>query len=310
MRRLQIERPVVIVNPKSGGGLTEKRWAALLGPLTDGLGPFDTRFTEALGDGSRLAREEAAAGRKLVVAFGGDGTISEVADGIIRAGASADLGIIPRGTGGDFRRCLALPNEVVQAAKHLRAAPRHVIDMGLATFTAPDGSTQSRHFINVASFGFSAEVGRKANDSSKKLGAKLSFLGATVSSLVGYDNVEVMIAVDDGEPQRRTTFLGAIGNGGFFGGGMNICPQSCLDDGLFDLVVVGDYTRLEVLRRISRIYSGTHISLAQISSARARRIAVTPVPGSRPIPIELDGETPGFLPATFEVLPGAIGLRF
>ncbi|HEY0711346.1 MAG TPA: diacylglycerol kinase family protein [Polyangia bacterium] len=307
---MQIERPVVIVNPKSGGGLSEKRWAALLGPLTDGLGPFDARFTEAVGDGSRLAREEALAGRRLLVAFGGDGTISEVTDGIVGAGGGPDLGIIPRGTGGDFRRCLALPSDVVEAAKHLREAPRHVIDVGRATYTTADGGSGTRHFVNVASFGFSAEVGRRANESSKKLGAKLSFLGATLSSLTAYDNVEVTIAIDGGEPQRRTVFLGAIGNGSFFGGGMNICPGSSLDDGLFDVVVVGDYSRMEVLRRIPRIYAGTHITLEHISSARARRVEVAPVAGSRPIPIELDGETPGFLPATFEIVPRAIGLRF
>ncbi|HEY0709094.1 MAG TPA: YegS/Rv2252/BmrU family lipid kinase, partial [Polyangia bacterium] len=247
---------------------------------------------------------------QLVVAFGGDGTISEVADGILLAGGGSDLGIIPRGTGGDFRRCIALPSDIGAAAKHLRQAPRHQIDVGRATYTTAEGTRQSRHFVNVASFGFSAEVGRRANESSKKLGAKLSFLGSTLSSLTTYDNVEVTISIDGGEPQRKTVFLGAIGNGGFFGGGMNICPQSSLDDGLFDLVVVGDYSRMEVLRRIPRIYAGTHTTLEHISSARARRVEITPVPGSRPIPIELDGETPGFLPATFEILPRAIGLRF
>jgi diacylglycerol kinase (ATP) len=307
---LDSEKPVVIVNPKSGGGLSERRWAALVAPLSEGLGAFDTRFTEAVGHGRHLAREEVAAGRQLVVAFGGDGTISEVADGIMEGGRACSMGIIPRGTGGDFRRTLALPSDIGKAALHLRAAPAHKVDMGRATFTTKDGGRASRHFINMASFGFSADAAQRANGSSKALGAKLAFLGATVGSLLGYENVEVLIRVDGGEERRQTTLLGAIGNGCFFGGGMKICPGSCLDDGLLDLVVIGDVTRGYVMRKLSSIYAGNHMGLAPVSSARARTIEVKPVPGSAPIPIELDGETPGYLPATFEVLPQALTLRF
>jgi diacylglycerol kinase (ATP) len=307
---LETEKPVVIVNPKSGGGLSERRWAALVAPLTEGLGPFESRFTESVGDGRRLAREAVAAGRHLVVAFGGDGTISEVADGIMAAGRACAMGIIPRGTGGDFRRTLSLPGDVGKAAHHLRAAPAHAIDIGRATFTADDGSRQSRHFINMASFGFSADAARRANGSNKRLGAKLSFLGATVASLLGYENVEVLIRVNGGPETRQTTLLGAIGNGCFFGGGMKISPASTLDDGLLDLVLIGDVTRGYVMRKLSSIYAGNHLSLPPVSSTRARIVEVSPVPGSPPIPIELDGETPGFLPATFEVIPQALTLRF
>jgi diacylglycerol kinase (ATP) len=307
---LETQKPVLIVNPKSGGGISERRWAALVPPLTDGLGAFDTRFTEAVGDGRRLAREEAAAGRQLVVAFGGDGTISEVADGILAAGQRCAMGIIPRGTGGDFRRTVDVPGDIGKAAQHLRAAPAHQIDVGRATYTTEDGGRASRHFINMASFGFSADAARRANGSSKVLGAKLSFLGATLGSLLGYDNIEVTISVDGGEPRRQTTLLGAIGNGCFFGGGMKISPQSCLDDGLLDLVVIGDVTRGYVVRKLSMIYGGNHLALPPVSSSRARSITVAPVPGSPKIPIELDGETPGYLPATFEIVPQAITLRF
>jgi YegS/Rv2252/BmrU family lipid kinase len=258
-----------------------------------------------------LAHEAASAGRSLVVAFGGDGTISEVTDGIVAAGTvSTALGIIPRGTGGDFRRLLALPQDVAGAARHLRQAQSHAIDVGRATYTTATGEKRSRHFINLASFGFSAVIARKANDSHKRLGAKLAYIGAAMSTLTSYENVEVMIRVDGGEAQRRTVLMAAIGNGSFAGGGMKVCPQSVLDDGLLDLVVIGDYGRFEVMRKISKVYSGAHLELEHVSSTKARTIEVTPVEGSPPIPIELDGETPGYLPATFEVVPRAITLRF
>ncbi len=299
------------MNPRSGGGLSDRRWAALVGPLTEGLGPFDSRFTERRGDGKRLAQEEAGAGRRLVVAFGGDGTISEVVDGLVAAGRPTELGIIPRGTGGDFRRSACLPEKVAEAARHVQKAPVRRIDVGRAHFTAEDGSRASRCFVNVASFGFSAEVAARANRSSKRLGARLSFVGAAVSTLFRYDNIEVNISVDDGPPQRRQLLLGAVGNGCFFGGGMKICPQSCLDDGVLDLVVVGEMGALEVVTKLgTTIYGGHHVQLDHVHSQRARTVQVVPVEPAARIPIELDGESPGYLPATFDVLPQVLPLRF
>src|SRR6185436_19468711 len=171
--------PVVIVNPRSGGGLSDKRWVKLVGPITDGLGSFDTRFTEARGDGRRIAREEARAGRSLVIALGGDGTISEVADGLLEVGGGSALGIIPRGTGGDFRRALELPQNLAAAARQIRDGQVRAIDAGRVTFTSHEGDRVTRHFVNVASFGFSSDVATRANGSSKRLGAKVAFLGAT-----------------------------------------------------------------------------------------------------------------------------------
>jgi YegS/Rv2252/BmrU family lipid kinase len=303
-------QPVVIVNPRSGGGLSTARWAKLVGPLTEGLGPFDTRFTEAAGDGRRLSREEAQAGRALIVALGGDGTISEVADGLLEAGNGAVLGIIPRGTGGDFCRLLETPREVREAGRRIREGTPRTIDAGRVTFTAHDGSTLTRHFVNVASFGFSSDVALRANQSSKRLGAKMAFLGATVRSLVSYDNAEVIISLDGGARQRLTILLGAVGNGRFFGGGMKICPEAGLDDGQLDLVTVGDLGRLEVLTKISRIYAGTHVTtMPEVQQTRGRTIEVTPADPDAIIPLEIDGETPGRLPARFEIVPGALRIQ-
>ncbi len=301
---------MVLVNPRAGGGLSERRWAALVGPLTDGLGPFDSRFTERPGHARDLALEEARAGRRLVVALGGDGTISEVADGLIAAASGAELGIIPRGTGGDLRRTLGLPTDLAAAARHVRLAAARTVDAGRATFAAHDGRTAVRHFVNVASFGFSSAVAKNANASSKRFGAKVAFLGATLQSLTSYDNVDVVLTLDGGERQRRTVLLGAIGNGICFGGGMKICPDAILDDGALDIVTVGDLSRAQIVAKIHRLYAGTHTTLHEVSSARTRHLRVESYDPAVRIPIELDGETPGTLPATFEIVPGALKIRF
>ncbi|HEY5283543.1 MAG TPA: diacylglycerol kinase family protein [Polyangia bacterium] len=304
-----MNKPVVIVNPRSGGGLSEKRWAGMVGAVSDGLGVFDTRFTEEGGHARAIAMEEATAGRKLVIAMGGDGTISEVADGLVAAGTEVEMGIIPRGTGGDFRRSLGVENKIHSAAEHVRKSKARKVDVGRVSFVDHRGEASSRHFLNVTSVGFSSVVAQRANDGSKRLGGRFSFLSAVVGSLLTYDNAEVTVSVDDGEPRRMTLLLAAVGNGRFFGGGMKICPEAILDDGLFDLVTVGDLGRLEVLAKIHRIYSGNHLSMKEVQQVRCRHLRLAPADPAAEIPLEIDGETPGRLPAKFEILHGALRLR-
>lgn len=304
-----VDKPLVIVNPRSGGGLSEKRWAGVVAPISDGLGSFDTRFTERPGHARTIAHEEATAGRKLVIALGGDGTISEVADGLVAAGGKAELGIIPRGTGGDFRRTLDIEKQLYAAAERVRKSVPRSIDVGRVTYLDHDGREATRHFVNVTSVGFSSVVAERANQTSKRLGGRVSFLSAVVRSLVTYDNAEVMVSIDDAEARHMTLLLAAIGNGRFFGGGMKICPEAILDDGHFDFVTVGDLGRIEVLAKIHRIYSGNHLSMKEVKQTRCRKLRVTPVDRQAEIPLEIDGETPGRLPASFELLGGALRLR-
>jgi YegS/Rv2252/BmrU family lipid kinase len=304
-----VQRPAIIINPRSGGGLSQRRWASYVGPLTDGLGPFDVRFTQAKGDGRRIAHEEALAGRVLIVAMGGDGTISEVADGILAAGGKSELGIIPRGTGGDFRRTLNLDDDMGKAAHRVRETPARTIDAGHVSFIADDGSPAARHFVNVVSFGFSSDVARRANDSSKKLGGRAAFLSATLRSLVSYDNADVVLSLDDQPERRMRLMLAAVGNGRFFGGGMKICPEALLDDGSLDLVMVGNLGRAAVMANLHRLYGGTHLTMKEVQGTRVRRMKVAPADSSAKIPLEIDGETPGHLPASFELLKGALRVR-
>lgn len=319
---------LVIVNPRAGGGVSERRWARFVGAVTSGLGAVDVRFTEARGHARELARDAARAGRTLVVAFGGDGTISEVAGGLLAAAAEAmpaaettpdpgaaprptcALGIIPRGTGGDFRRTLDLPHDVAKAAARIRESPARLVDVGRVTYTRPEGGLESRIFVNVASFGFSSNVAERANLSSKALGAKAAFLGATLQALVSYENNEVFLEIDGEPPIRRTLMLAAVGKGRFFGGGMKICPDACLDSGQLSLVLVGDLSKLEVVGNLHRLFAGTHLTLADVQGRTIHRLAARPVAPDQIIPVELDGETPGRLPATFEILPLALGIRF
>ena len=310
---MEPEKPVLIVNPRSGGGLDEKRWAQLVGPLTDGLGAFDVRFTEAVGDGRRLAREEAERGRRLVVAFGGDGTISEVVDGLMAAGQNrSELGIIPRGTGGDFRRTLGLPEQIEDAARHLTAATAKVIDVGRVSFLDHDGQPVSRSFVNVARFGFSADVATRANRSGKKLGAKAAFLGATLTHA---DPLRQHRGADPGGRRPAAATHTAAGSGGQrlllrrrHEGLPRPAPWTTACwiwwwSATSTKIEVADQDRPPVLGHPPVAEEGERRAGPQDRGVPGRRCGAD-------IPIELDGETPGRLPATFEIRPQALRLRF
>jgi YegS/Rv2252/BmrU family lipid kinase len=308
---LDLDRPLVIVNPRSGRGLNEAKWARVRGALIDGLGELDSAFTGAPRDAAAIARREAEAGRRLIVALGGDGTISEVANGILEAGAGArtELGIVPRGTGGDFRRTLELPHDITEAARRIREATARAVDAGRVRFRGHDGQQVVHHFVNVASFGFSSTVATRANASSKRFGGRVAFFAATLRALVSYDNTDVWVTVGDKPRERRRVLMAAVGNGRFFGGGMKICPEARIDDGALELVTVGDFSKGEILANIGRLYEGTHVELESVESARVTRVEVEPVEAEARIPLELDGETPGHLPAVFEILPAALRIR-
>ena len=315
-RPMSRERPLVIVNPKAGGGFSERKAARLIGAVSEGLGEVELAFTEAPRHATALARAAALDGRALVVAFGGDGTASEVAAGLLEAAEASgqplrtELAIIPRGTGGDLRRTLELPHDIVEAARHARERTARAIDVGRATYTTADGARETRPFVNVASFGFSSAVAARANDSSKSFGPKVAFLGAVVQTLLGHENSEVWLEVDGAPAVRRKLMLGALGNGRYFGGGMKICPDAKLDSGLLSFVTVVDFSPAYTLAHIHRLFAGTHLSLPDVHSSPVHAVRVAPVDPAARIPIELDGETPGYLPAEFAVVPAALRLRF
>jgi len=311
--RVDLGRPLVIVNPRSGAGLSEARWARVRGALADGLGEIDSAFTTGPRDATAIATREAAAGRRLIIALGGDGTISEVADGVLQAGAAVaaatEIALIPRGTGGDFRRTLELPHDIGAAARHIRDTAAQAVDAGRVRYRAHDGSEAVRHFVNVASFGFSSAVASRANASSKRFGGRIAFFAATLRELIAHDNRDVWLTLDGQERLRRRVMMAAVGNGRFFGGGMKICPDARINDGVLDLVTVGDLSRGEVVVNLGKLYEGTHLELEDVKSARVSHLVAESVDADAMIPVELDGETPGFLPATFDILPGALRIR-
>jgi YegS/Rv2252/BmrU family lipid kinase len=316
--------PLIIVNPASAGGVTGDVWPGVASDVRSHFGPFEVAFTRRGGEASEIAERESRAGRGLVVACGGDGTISEVADGILRSGGGAELGVLPSGTGGDFRRTLGLPARAADAARHLRAGRTRLMDAGRVTYT--DNTTvaagaggapteKTRHFVNVASFGMGGDVIKRVKSraglpagAARLLGGRLSFAAAALQATLAFEKPEVRVSLDGGPPARLTVTNFCVANARYFGGGMKIAPTAQVDDGLFDVVSVGDMGALSILANSYRVYFGTHLGLQDVRHARARRVRAEPASDSA-VRLELDGELVGRLPALFEILPGALRVR-
>ncbi|NVB82142.1 MAG: diacylglycerol kinase family lipid kinase [Kofleriaceae bacterium] len=304
-------RTVVIVNPKSQGGRLGKRWTELSETLTRAF-PFDFVHTEGPGDATRLAREALRAGAERVVAIGGDGTINEVVNGFFDdkgapVNPDASFALIPFGTGGDFRKTMSIPTETADAVAVIKANQRKKIDVGKLELTTRDGAKVLRMFANIASFGVSGVVDRLVNESGKKLG-RLSFMYATAKATWSYKNQRVQLTFDGKASDRVETTINtvAVANGRYFGGGMKVAPHAEIDDGAFDVVSIGDLTFGDVIKSGRRLYAGTHLEMEKVSARRARVVEADPVEPGAIVELDVDGESPGILPARFEIVPSAL----
>lgn len=316
--RTEMTLPIVIVNPQSARGATRGAWPKIASDLNQHFGAFKPEFTSHAGQGSQLAADAARKGARLIIACGGDGTISEVVNGILSSGTSAELGILPSGTGGDFRRSLEIPARTPGAAQILRTGKTRLLDVGSVTFTNRSGDHETRYFIGVASFGMSADViarVKEGGDSgqvakvSKWLSGRLSFATAMAETALKSVATRVAVQLDDDVERHMTVANLCVANARYFGGGMKIAPDAKLDDGKFDVISIGDMGAARILANAPRLYIGAHLSLPDVGCALAAKVVARPVNGSEQIEIEVDGELPGYLPATFQILPKSLRVR-
>jgi len=298
----------VVMNPRAASGRLLAQWPTLAGHIRDCLGPFRLATTTQPAEASALARELAESGLDLVIAVGGDGTIGEVADGLLRAGRKPDLGILPIGTGVDFARSLDIGSSTHEAIDAIASGRRRRIDAGRITFVGDDGRPDMKYFINEASAGLSGPTVRAVNAAKASgRGGKFVFLYHTLAQLLRYRWDAVRVTLDGTETIESRIAVVAACNGRYFGSGMMVAPHAELDDGLLDVVIVKAANKLALLGVLNAAYSGRHITSRHCIVRRVRRIDIEPV--RDPALIDIDGESPGRLPARVEVLPQALVLR-
>jgi YegS/Rv2252/BmrU family lipid kinase len=288
-----------IVNPASQNGATGKKWPRLEAVLPKAA---HVHLTKAPGEAIELAEQAALAGADVVVAVGGDGTIGEVATGLMRSARKPALGLVPCGTGGDFRKTLGYPSAPAAVASVLARGQTRVIDVGHVRFLGHNGREQERYFVNICSFGISGVVDRAVNRSSKMFGGALSFLLGTLRGYAQFTGAELELALDDGPFEKHDSFLVAACNGRMFGGGMRLAPTADLSDGQLDIVVWDHMTQLGKLGSW-RIYSGDHLALPNVQYRSAKRLQAR---AAGEVLIDCDGEPLGRLPLTIDIVPQAL----
>ena len=213
--------------------------------------------------------------------------------------------MIPRGTGWDFVRTFGIPRRLDQAVEVALRGHTREIDLGRARFRSWGGGEDERLFANVASAGMSGAIAKRANETSKALGGKASYFWATLAVFAGWHNDEVRVRVDGQEHAGRMHDV-IVANGRFLGGGMKMTPEAEPDDGRFDVLLIGDLTKRDLLLTLPKTYRGTHLPHPKATLLRG---AVVEVEAPEPLPVELDGEQPGTTPVLFEVVPRALRLR-
>lgn len=307
--------PLLIVNPNSGGGKTGSTFEAMRAPIEKTMGAFDVALTERARHATELAREAALAGRGVVVAVGGDGTIHEVVNGLMQArdeGAKgARLGVIGQGTGGDFRKSLGLEHRLDRYAAAIAGGKTQRIDVGRFTAGLEGGASHTAYFMNILSVGLGGLVDRYVATSSRALGGTVAYFAASLRGLfesaIGQLGATIHLGGEKREEEFSTRSM-AVCNGRFFGSGMEIAPMAKLDDGVFDVVDLGAAGRLRFATVSSRVYSGEHIKHPDVRHFQCDKLdleLLNKETADRFL-LDVDGEPLGRMPLTIELVPGAL----
>ena len=251
-----------------------------------------------------LAKEAALSGYKLVVAVGGDGTVNEVANGLVEAAVpDVTLGIVSTGCGSDFIRSLGIPRDYRQACLRLANFHEVRIDVGLIEYQS-HGNPARRFFLNAAGLGLDGEVVETVRKNLRFCRGTIPYVLGLLRALAAFHNKDVTLYIDDGSEDLRVCSV-VIANGAYFGSGMKVAPEADVSDGLFEVIVVGDIGKLELLRAFPRIYKGTHVTHPKVRMQRASQIRIE---SPDRVLIQADGELLGEVPATFRILPSALSV--
>jgi diacylglycerol kinase (ATP) len=292
--------PVIIVNPTAGAG----RGGRLVPWLREHLAASPGAELHVTRDAREAeARSTAAAERgcERVVAVGGDGTVQAVLNGLLDVTGGTELGVLPVGTGNDLARSLGLPGVADEAWRVAIGPSTRRIDVARAR----NGDGRERWFASAGGIGFDAQVAAAMASRRGWRAGRAGYLLTTLAELRHFENRRIRITLD-GEPRECRVLLVAIANGAYYGGGMRIAPDARPDDGLLDLCVVGDISRLTAIRELPNLYRGTHVRNPAVSMHVVAR-AVT-IQGDAETRVHLDGEPFGGLPLEVALEPAALSV--
>ncbi|KTD57297.1 diacylglycerol/lipid kinase family protein [Legionella shakespearei] len=298
----------VVINPIAGGGRGKKVWKVLKPGLNAVFEKITFRMSNRVDDLASITQSLLAEHPDVLLIIGGDGTLNHALNGMISddklINPQTKIAFFNAGCGGDFIR--QFPEQKITEFLD-RLSHNQTISSNIGKVTLADQSPY--YFINIASCGLSGYVVRATAKSQwlKKLGGTINYLVHSLTGLIAYNRGEVRIQLDDNPPFDCSMLMMAVANGQYFGGRMHVAPMAKVDDGLLDVVLFRDFSKLDALYKLRKIYSGSHLLDKNVHYVQARKITIEPLE-SKPIEIEADGESIGQLPASFEVLDGSISI--
>lgn len=297
------EKTLFIVNPHAGNGKGRKDWPLIESHLAKTGIPYDFIFTDKKCHAIELSEDSAGKGYLTIIAVGGDGTFNEVANGILKSG-SADVvtGMIPVGSGNDWCRMFRIPADYEKAVSIIKNRKVFVQDAGIVKCVNGNENIE-RFFVNVAGLGFDAKVVLKTNKQKDRgRGGKLLYLVNLFTSLFSKNDVLAEITIDQ-KKFKTVLFSMNVGICKYSGGGMMQVPNAVADDGLFDITVINKIGKFDVIKNVKNLYDGSFIKHKKVDTYRGKKILVN---ANSPVSVEIDGETLGFTPVEFNILPSAL----
>ena len=292
-------RVALIVNPRAGKDRAGRELPTLTAALDSAGTSYEISMTEHPGHAVDLARQLATAGASTVVAVGGDGTVNEVVNGLMKVDAAVrpSLGVVAAGSGADFARTFDLPEHADSMLRGVVGTSR-TIDVGHMAFG--DGST--RHFANIANIGLAAATVERAERLPRRLG-KARYVLALWPVLARYAKCQISVSVD-GEPHAEMAYNLLLANGMYAGGGMHFSPHSDPSDGRLDgQMNIGP--KRQAVTLVPKIFRGTHLPDERILQLSGAEFVID---AERPLMVEADGELIGQTPVTISVIPDAVAL--
>jgi YegS/Rv2252/BmrU family lipid kinase len=299
-----------IVNPNAGNGKTRKDWNRISEILWKNDIRFTTRTTQRKGHATEFTRELIAGGCRKIISIGGDGTLNEIVNGVFTQDfcPTTDilLSLIPVGTGNDWGRMFGIPLIYEGAVQVIKEGKNMLHDIGVIDYFNGEEKAKT-YFINIAGLGFEAVVVKKTNKQKDKgMGYKAIYFYNLLSSLITHRNTPVEIAID-GTTNTSKIFSVNVGNGRYCGGGMRQTPEALPDDGLFDITVIREISKIEIIKSLPLLYNGTILSHPKVDGYRSNNLKVT---SDSLLFIEADGESLGHTPAEFSIIPSAVNIIY
>ncbi|MCF0166618.1 MAG: diacylglycerol kinase family lipid kinase [Bacteroidales bacterium] len=301
---------IAIVNPSAASGRIAKQWSDIFSHLQEMMVFSEYVFSEYPGHCTKLVQDLLKDGWRKFIIVGGDGTLSEVANGIMSQQAvpykDITISLIPCGTGNDWSKAANIPTDIREAVKCISRGHVASQDVGKVTYTDDKGQTQTRYMVNTAGVGYDAEVCMTSNSlKAQGLEDHKTYLKSTAANLFKRVKKDTTVIVDGTEISHCPTLSIAIGNGRFSGGGMTMVPDAVPNDGLINVTVIGNLTKMKAVLNLRALYNG---SIYEVRGVRHAKGKVINISSTKPDYVEIDGEVVGFSPCRIEVVPNALNV--